>query len=92
MAYVLSGEFAWKEVGEQVVVLDLDSGNYRSLNLTASLIWRCLMQRQSLEETVEALCAAFRVDPGTARRDAEEMIREFLEKGMIFREPRDQGR
>jgi len=90
VAYALSGEFVWKEVGEQVVVLNLDSGNYHSLNLTASLIWRCLMAQRSVEDTVEALCAAFRVDPGTARLDAEEMIREFVAKGIIV--PLPQGR
>jgi hypothetical protein len=83
MAYELSKEFVWKEVGDQVVVLNLDSGNYHSLNPTASLIWRGLMERRSEEEIVQTLCSGFRVDPQTAGRDTEEAISEFVSRGMI---------
>ena len=83
MAYVLSKEFVWKDVGDQVVVLNLGSGNYHSLNLTASLIWRGLMEQRPLEDILEDLCSRFQVDLQTSGRDAEELIGRFVIKGMI---------
>ncbi len=83
MHYSLSKEYVWKEVGERVVVLHLDTGRYFSLNQSGSLIWRALMDGLSVHGIVDQLIATFQVDEKTAKKDAEEMIQEFLTKGAI---------
>ncbi len=86
MAYSLTEEFVWKEVGDQVVVLNLDSGVYYSLNPTGSRVWKGLMEQSSLEDIVGKLCDEYRVNEATARKDAEEMIDQFLAKKMLVRD------
>ena len=83
MPYSLSEEYVWKEVGERVVILNLDSGRYYSLNSSGSLIWRGLLEGLSTEQIADQLCAAFRVDEHTAKEDTEKMIRELSKKKAI---------
>lgn len=83
MSYSLSKEYVWKEVGDRVIVLHLDSGHYYSLNPSGSFIWKGLMEELSLDEIVEQLCSGFDVDKPTAERDTEEIISELLAKQAI---------
>ena len=83
MAYELGREYVWKEIGDQVVILHLDSGRYYTLNPTGSLVWKCIMEGSSTNQVVERICSRFEVDEESCRSDAEGMIRGFAEKGMI---------
>ena len=83
MEYSLSKEFVWKEVGDRVVVLNLDSGRYYLLNSSGSLIWRELMEGLSPDQIIGGVCNMFDVDKKTAENDTAEMIRRFLSKNMI---------
>lgn len=83
MGYALSEEYVWKEVGDRVVVLNLDSGRYYSLNSTGSLIWRALMEGLSIDQIGGRVCEMFDVDKKAAQNDAGEMIRQFLSRKMI---------
>jgi hypothetical protein len=83
MPYSIGADYTWKEVGEKVVILNLESGRYFSLNSTGSVIWTAIMERLSLDETVARLCLAFDVDEATGRQDVETLIQEFLDKGMV---------
>lgn len=84
MAYALSKEYVWKEVGDRVVVLHLDSGRYFSLNDSGSLIWRAIMDGLSLDGIVDKLMAAFDVDESSAMEDTKEIIEMLVTKGAIL--------
>jgi hypothetical protein len=84
MSYSLSKEYVWKEVGDQVVVLHIETGRYYSLNHPGSLIWKGLMEGLSLDRIIERVCFVFDVDKPTAKKDTEEMIRDFLTKEVII--------
>lgn len=86
MAYSLSKEYVWKEVGDRVVVLHLDSGRYFSLNDSGSFIWRAVMDGLSLGGIVDKLTAAFDVDEASAMKDTEAMIEMLVTKGAISQE------
>ncbi len=83
MQYSMTSDYIWKEVGEKIVVLNVDSGRYFSLNETASVIWNGLIEKAEFGEIVDRLCANFDVDGGEARHDATQMIDEFVSSGMI---------
>lgn len=83
MTYSLSKEYVWKEVGDSVVVLHLDSGRYFSLNDSGSFIWKAIMDGLSLGGIVEKLTAEFNVDEASARKDTEAMIEQLATKGAI---------
>ncbi len=84
MSYSLSKEYVWKEVGDQVVVLHIETGRYYSLNHPGSLIWKGLIEGLSPDRIIERLCSVFDVDKPTAKKDTEEMIRDFLTKEAII--------
>ena len=86
MHYSITHDYIWKEVGENIVVLNLDSGRYFSLNGTGSLIWTALMEKVGLDEIADRICATFKVERDRARRDVAPMIDEFVSKGMIAAE------
>jgi hypothetical protein len=83
MQYSITQDYIWKEVGEKIVVLNLDSGRYFSLNGTGSVIWTALMEKARLDEIVDRICATFEIDAENARNDAEQMIDEFVRNGLI---------
>ena len=84
MSYSLSNDFVWKEVGDQVVILHLNSGNYNSLNDTASHIWKGLMDGLNPEMITKKLCEVFTIDEATAKKDTEDIIQQFLDKKAII--------
>ena len=83
MQYSIGSDYIWKEVGEQIVILNLDSGRYFSLNSTGTMIWSAILEKRSLDGIVEQLCASFEIDEATAREDAKTMIDDFLSRGII---------
>ncbi len=83
MAYQLSKDYLWKEVGDQVVVLHFESGRYYSLNPSGSAIWRGLLENQPSDQIVESLCSEFDVNTETASEDVQIMTRLFLEKEFL---------
>jgi len=83
MAYALSKNYLWKEVGDQVVILHFESGRYFSLNATGSLIWRAVLEDVALDQIAEQLCAEFDVDPETAAQDVEQTVHSFIDRSFI---------
>ncbi len=83
MAYTLSKEYVWKEVGDKIVVLHLDSGHYYSLNTTGSFIWKSIMDGQSPQQIAMGLCDAFEIDEKTAKKDTDETIHDLLNRKFI---------
>ncbi len=70
-------------VGEQQVLLDIDSGVYVGLDPIGSHIWRSL----EAPITVEALCAdltaTYQADLETITRDVIEFLDRLVQQGMI---------
>lgn len=84
MMYSLTDDYVWKEIGRQVVVLHYESGAYWTLNDTASLIWRSILEGQSPDEVAQRLEAEFSAAPGSAKTDVQEFIQGCLEKKMLL--------
>lgn len=55
-------------------LLDEDSGEYWTLNPTASLVLRTLLAGGTEEQAVRALTAEYAVDEDTAGRDVAELL------------------
>jgi hypothetical protein len=84
MAYALSEQYLWKEIGDQVVILHYDSGRYFSLNASGSVIWKAALENLPPEQIADRLCNEFDVDPETARQDIEETVRSFIDREFLI--------
>lgn len=72
-------DLAVEDADGELIVLDKASGKVHQLNATASLVWSCLSDGLSIDETALALSEAFQVEAETARTDVQALIAQFEE-------------
>ena len=68
---------------DEVVILDVPSGRYFSLNAVGVVVWNRLEHDATIDELVGAVTAEFDVDEVTARRDIEVLLRSLLDEGLL---------
>lgn len=73
----------WQEVGDEIVLLDVDGGEYHGLNEVGSMIWRALEQHPDVSSAYEHLCGTYEVDPGVLRKDLDEFINRLVGMGLL---------
>ena len=73
------------KIGEEVVMLDMDSGFYFGLNSVASVIWRLLANEISFEALIDQLMAQFDVERSLCEADTKELLDQMVEKNIIRR-------
>jgi hypothetical protein len=71
------------EIGSEGVLLDLERKEYYSLNKTAMVIWKLLIEQRTLPQIAEALHAQFRVSLDDAGTAAERFVRCLLDTGLV---------
>ena len=59
----------WQEVGDDVIVLDLDGSVYLSINGSGRVLWERLAEPCSQDELNDALVEHFGIDESRARDD-----------------------
>ncbi len=70
------------EVEQSLVLLDLDTLLYHSLNQTASAIWELLAEPRSAAEITDGLCKQYRVSPEQCRASVDRTLQSFQEAGL----------
>jgi hypothetical protein len=72
-----------EEFKDEVLIIDLKTGNYHSLRGSAAQIWRCLGANPSLEECVEALQGSYGNEVTTIFDDTNIFLVELEAIGLI---------
>ena len=72
-----------RTAGDDVVILDLQSGSYFGLDPVGARIWQLLEQGKSLDEACDALVAEFEVTRDTVERDALALAAELITRKLI---------
>jgi Coenzyme PQQ synthesis protein D (PqqD) len=87
---VLAEEFlTWREVDEEIVVLDRRSWMYMGVNGSGVLLWKEIVDGASRTRLVEALCDAYEIDEETAQRDVAEFLGMLASQSLLLEdEPR----
>jgi hypothetical protein len=75
-----------RQVSDGMVLLDLDSGTYFTLNEVGALIWRKLEAGNDLEAVANAILAEFDVDEATVRGDIAGLVAELRSHGLLLGE------
>jgi hypothetical protein len=70
-------------VGEETVLLDLQSGMYFGLDGVGKRIWESIGKGLTLGETSEVIMSEFEVDEATAQSDVFEFVSELVERGLL---------
>ncbi len=72
-----------REIGEEIVVLDVESNQVHQLNPTASFIWRQCGQGLGSDDIAARLAEAFDIDVETARRDTQALLASLASLGLL---------
>jgi hypothetical protein len=76
-----------REFEGELVLLDLASGEYFSLNETGLRLWNGIAQGRSADQIAESIAAEYDVTPANALKDVEQVVAELLRRGLVKAEP-----
>ena len=76
---------AARDLGGEMVIMTAVNSNLFTLNDVASLIWKSADGVTPLREIVEQrVCAEYDVAPEVALADAEQLVNELCERGLVL--------
>jgi hypothetical protein len=78
-----SPDVTWQELGDEVVVLDLATSRYLSLNATAAQLWRRIADGADTDELVGAVVEEFEVPREQAHEDVTAFVGRCRELGLL---------
>jgi len=81
------GNVMARRVGDEVIILDLNGGEYFGLPDVAGRIWELLDDGKSLLEAAGLIAAEFGVDRSTAENDLLRLVDELCGKGLLIEAP-----
>jgi hypothetical protein len=67
----------------EVIVINLDSGNYYSLRGPGAVIWQSLSETRSVDSTIRRLRSRFDVQPRDAEEAVHRLIDQLLKEGLV---------
>ena len=80
-----STKVAARMVGDEMMIMSGGDSTLFALNGTAALLWAAADGVTPLDDIVERhICARFDVDPAVAFRDAEEVVEQLAEHGILL--------
>lgn len=71
------------KIGDEVVMMDMDSGFYFGLNTIGSAIWDKLASPITAHELIDLLMKEFSVERIVCESDTHEFLNQLLERGII---------
>jgi hypothetical protein len=78
-----SGEIAWREIESDVIVLDLRTSRYLSLNRSGARLWRVIAGEVTFDDLVDVLINEFGASPDVARSDLSAFISACQERDLL---------
>lgn len=79
----ISEEVLYEKIGEEMVLLNLETGTYFGLNPVGSRMWELLAVTGEPETIVQTLCEEFDVAVDILERDLADLVRELNDKKLI---------
>ena len=72
-----------RTVDDQIVILDIASGQYFGINDVGALVWDLLEYDTTSDALVKAVLADFDVDQAQAKDDIDALIAQLTEAGLV---------
>ena len=77
----------WRQVGNELMVLDSSSSEYLAVNKTGVALWHLLLAGATRAVLAEALAENFHIDLATAATDAERFVSSLEDLGLLETPP-----
>lgn len=75
-----------REVEDELVLLDLEEGEYLVARGVGPMVWQMLVEGQTSEQIIATVADRFEQDPAVIRRDVEGFIASLESKSLLIRE------
>ena len=85
MAFTVPDDITWKNLKSGVVLLNLTSGAYYTLNDSAATIWLRIVEGDDEEVIVTHLLTEYEVEKDEASGDVANKIAFLIEEGLLVR-------
>jgi len=80
----ISKNVTWKPLGEKIVAVKVDTGEYYTMNEVSSLIWLAINDGKSVDEICEQILQEYNnTDKASILNDIEEQISEWKQELLI---------
>ncbi len=83
MTFNVPGHVHFRQMHDEVVILDGRKERFLALNRTAAKIWGVLVEGGSTEDAVEALINEFDVKREAAQQDVNALLGKLLERQLL---------
>ena len=80
--FEINDDVVARSVGDETVLLALDTGIYFTLNPVGTLVWRGLESASSLDKIVEQIVSEYDVTPSEAEADVAALLRDLAKSGL----------
>lgn len=80
---IRTDELSWRQVDDEVVILDLRTSKYLSLNGTAALLWTTMAAGCTTDDLVDAVVSTYDVDREVAARDVSAFVADCAARGLV---------
>jgi hypothetical protein len=81
--YVKADDVVWREAGDELVVLELTTTTYLTLNGTAKQLWLGLLDGATVEELIGTLSGQYGISAEQARADTESFVSALTERALL---------
>ena len=83
MKIKLPKDVVWTKLGEEVAILDSQSGTYFGLDAVGSRIWCLMADGMAIDGMVSILLSEYAVDEQRIRNDLRELIEELASRSLV---------
>ena len=78
-----SDNILMQTLDDDIIMADINTGNYFGLDLTGRRIWELIEQPAKLEDICARLAQEYEVDPASCEQEVVVFVNELVEKGLI---------
>ena len=72
-----------QEVGEEAIIIDLNTGSYYSLNDTGTMFWQLIDGQRTIADCAKLIAEEYDVEAEVVEADLLELATEFKGEGLI---------
>ena len=78
----IAPEVICRELGGELIILNLENGTYFGLDEIGARIWQLIQEHGSLDKVFAALCDEYEASADTLRRDLLNLVNELCTQGL----------
>ena len=76
-------DVAWRDVGDELIILELATSTYLTLNGSAKQLWLGLASGASIEQLVDTLVSTYGISAEQAGSDTEVFLAALVERKLV---------